>query len=308
MYDEKNTGTNLPGRDRDRRGRRRRVQASSSWPRAAARRTRAYLFQETKALLNPARLMRWLDEKLRTLGTAACPPYHLALVIGGTSAEYALKIAKLASARYLDTLPDRRATSSGAASATSSSSSRCSSSPRQFGIGAQFGGKYFCHDVRVDPPAAPRRVVPGRDRGVVLGRPPGARQDHRRRRVPRAARDRSRAVPARGHRRRSRRRGRAHRPQPADGEIRATLSQLPGEDARDADRPDGRRPRHRARQDQGAARRRRADARSTCATTASTTPVRPRRPRATRRARSVRRPPAAWTPTSTCSRRTAAAS
>src|SRR5690606_14731367 len=66
---------------------------------------KSLLFQETKALLTPNRLMTWLDEKLRTLGTAACPPYHLALVIGGTSAEYALKTAKYASARYLDTLP-----------------------------------------------------------------------------------------------------------------------------------------------------------------------------------------------------------
>ncbi len=129
------------------------------------------------------------------------------------------------------------------------------------------------------PAAPPRRVVPGRHRGVVLGRPPGAGQDHRRRRVPRAARARPGAVPARGHRRRrSAERRRAHRPRPADGRDPRRAVPLPGQDPAVADRPDGRGPRHRPRQDQGAARRRRAACRSTCATTASTTPGRPRRP------------------------------
>jgi fumarate hydratase class I len=83
----------------------RRPTSSCSWPRAAARPTSRYLYQETKAILNPTSLLRFLDEKLRSLGTAACPPYHLAIVIGGTSAEFALKTAKYASAKYLDTLP-----------------------------------------------------------------------------------------------------------------------------------------------------------------------------------------------------------
>ncbi|MGO8875461.1 MAG: fumarate hydratase [Acidimicrobiales bacterium] len=109
---------------------------------------KSLLFQETRALLTPARLSAWLDEKLRTLGTAACPPYHLALVIGGTSAEFALKTAKYASARYLDSLPgvgDR----SGHAIRDVELEAEVLALTQRFGIGAQFGGKYFCHDVRV---------------------------------------------------------------------------------------------------------------------------------------------------------------
>jgi fumarate hydratase class I len=109
---------------------------------------KSLLFQETKALLNPESLMRWLDEKLRTLGTAACPPYHLALVIGGTSAEFALKTAKLASARYLDTLP-RDGNELGRGFRDVELEQQVLGLTQRFGIGAQFGGKYFCHDVRV---------------------------------------------------------------------------------------------------------------------------------------------------------------
>jgi fumarate hydratase, class I len=109
---------------------------------------KSYLFQETKALLNPSSLMRWMDEKLRTLGTAACPPYHLAVVIGGTSAEYALKTAKLASARYLDSLPTE-GSDTGRGFRDVEIEQQILELTQQFGIGAQFGGKYFCHDVRV---------------------------------------------------------------------------------------------------------------------------------------------------------------
>ncbi|MDR3069627.1 MAG: fumarate hydratase [Propionibacteriaceae bacterium] len=109
---------------------------------------KSYLFQETKAILNPDSMMKFLDEKLRSLGTAACPPYHLAVVIGGTSAEYCLKVAKYASAKYLDGLP-----TAGSASAHGfrdlELEERVLQMTRDFGIGAQFGGKYFCHDVRV---------------------------------------------------------------------------------------------------------------------------------------------------------------
>ncbi|HEY6798158.1 MAG TPA: fumarate hydratase [Kineosporiaceae bacterium] len=109
---------------------------------------KSFLFQETKAVLNPTSMMRFLDEKLRTLGTAACPPYHLAIVVGGTSAEFALKTAKYASAKYLDTLP-----TSGSRSAHAfrdlDLELQVLELTRAFGIGAQFGGKYFCHDVRV---------------------------------------------------------------------------------------------------------------------------------------------------------------
>jgi fumarate hydratase, class I len=109
---------------------------------------KSYLFQETRALLTPERLLAFLDDKLRTLGTAACPPYHLAIVIGGTSAESALKTAKLASARYLDTLPTE-GSPLGHALRDPELEQRVHELTQRFGIGAQFGGKYFCHDVRV---------------------------------------------------------------------------------------------------------------------------------------------------------------
>ena len=109
---------------------------------------KSFLFQETKALLNPTNLINFLDEKLRTLGTEACPPYHLAVVIGGTSAEHALKAAKYASAKYLDTLPVS-GSQTGHGFRDLEWEQRILELTRQFGIGAQFGGKYFCHDVRV---------------------------------------------------------------------------------------------------------------------------------------------------------------
>ncbi|MFT4286050.1 fumarate hydratase [Nocardioides sp.] len=109
---------------------------------------KSFLYQETKAILNPSRLLAFLDEKLKSLGTAACPPYHLAVVIGGTSAEHTLKTAKLASAHYLDHLPtegDR----SGHGIRDPKLEEEIFKLTQSFGIGAQFGGKYFCHDVRV---------------------------------------------------------------------------------------------------------------------------------------------------------------
>jgi fumarate hydratase class I len=109
---------------------------------------KSFLFQETKALLNPTSLMAFLDDKLRTLGTAACPPYHLSVVIGGTSAEYALKVAKLASARSLDTLPTE-GNELGRGFRDLELEQQVLALTQRFGIGAQFGGKYFCHDVRV---------------------------------------------------------------------------------------------------------------------------------------------------------------
>jgi fumarate hydratase, class I len=145
-WDEVNTGTNLPAQ----------VEVSSVagdeyellfMAKGGGSANKSLLFQETKALLTPTRLLDWLDEKLRTLGTAACPPYHLALVIGGTSAEYALKVAKLASARYLDTLPVV-GSPAGHAVRDPALEADVLALTQRFGIGAQFGGKYFCHDVR----------------------------------------------------------------------------------------------------------------------------------------------------------------
>jgi fumarate hydratase class I len=146
-YDEKNTGTNLPAEieiesvDGD-------AYKLLFMAKGGGSANKSLLFQETKALLNPSSLMRWLDEKLRTLGTAACPPYHLALVIGGTSAEQTLKTAKLASARYLDTLP-RTGNELGRGFRDTELEQQVLKLTQEFGIGAQFGGKYFCHDVRV---------------------------------------------------------------------------------------------------------------------------------------------------------------
>jgi fumarate hydratase class I len=109
---------------------------------------KSYLYQETKALLNPQSLLAFVDAKIRSLGTAACPPYHLAVVIGGTSAEQTLKVAKLASARYLDTLPNE-GNAQGRGFRDVGLERQILEIARATGIGAQFGGKYFCHDVRV---------------------------------------------------------------------------------------------------------------------------------------------------------------
>ncbi|MEI2643579.1 MAG: fumarate hydratase [Candidatus Nanopelagicales bacterium] len=109
---------------------------------------KSYLYQETKAVLNPERFRTFLDTSLRALGTAACPPYHLAVVVGGTSAEFALKTAKYASARYYDSLPTEGGPY-GNGYRDLEMEQTILQQTQDFGIGAQFGGKYFCHDVRV---------------------------------------------------------------------------------------------------------------------------------------------------------------
>src|SRR3954470_14989722 len=109
---------------------------------------KSYLYQQTPAVLNEAALLKFLDTQIRTLGTAACPPYHLAIVIGGTSAEMNLKTVKLASTRYLDDLPGE-GNDKGVAIRDREMEQKVLELTRQMGIGAQFGGKYFCHDVRV---------------------------------------------------------------------------------------------------------------------------------------------------------------
>ena len=109
---------------------------------------KTFLYQKTKAFLNPDGLRKFFDDEIKTLGTAACPPYHLAIVIGGTSAEMTLKTVKLASARYLDTLPTRGG-NRGQAFRDVEMEQQVLDITRDIGIGAQFGGKYYCHDVRV---------------------------------------------------------------------------------------------------------------------------------------------------------------
>jgi fumarate hydratase class I len=151
MWDEKNTGSNLPAQ----------IELYATDPHGHAdayeflfmakgggSANKSYLYQETKAVLNEKRMLEFLDEKIRTLGTAACPPYHLAIVVGGTSAEFALKTAKYASARYLDSLPTA-GDLSGHGFRDLEMEKKVLELTQSFGIGAQFGGKYFCHDVRV---------------------------------------------------------------------------------------------------------------------------------------------------------------
>ena len=149
FWDERNTGTNLPAQVEL-------YAAPGHEPRyellvlakGGGSANKTFLHQETKALLHPGRLAAFLDRTLRALGTAACPPYHLAIVVGGLSAEHTLKVAKLASARYLDTLPDA-ADGSGHGFRDRDLEQQVLELTRTFGIGAQFGGRYFCHDVRV---------------------------------------------------------------------------------------------------------------------------------------------------------------
>ncbi|MDH5237335.1 MAG: fumarate hydratase [Acidimicrobiia bacterium] len=147
MFEEKNTGNNLPAQIELY------AEPGDAYKflfiaKGGGSANKSFLYQETKALLNPESLTRFLDEKLRLLGTAACPPYHLAVVIGGTSAEYNLKTAKYASTHYLDSLPTE-GSATGHGFRDLEWEQRILELTRQFGIGAQFGGKYFCHDVRV---------------------------------------------------------------------------------------------------------------------------------------------------------------
>ena len=147
MYEEVNTGTNLPAQIE--------IAAAPGGEyrflfvaKGGGSANKSFLFQETPARLDPKALPGFLDEKIRTLGTAACPPYHLAVVVGGMSAEFNLKTVKLASCRYLDGLP-RSGGDKGQAFRDVEMEAQILEMTRKTGIGAQFGGKYFCHDVRV---------------------------------------------------------------------------------------------------------------------------------------------------------------
>jgi fumarate hydratase class I len=149
-WEEKNTGNNLPAQIE--------IYADSEHAdeynfmfiaKGGGSANKSFLYQETKAVLNPTSFLNWLDEKLRSIGTAACPPYHLAIVIGGTSAEYTVKTAKLASTHYLDNLPTSGDGVSGHGFRDLALEEEVFKLTQKLGIGAQFGGKYFCHDVRV---------------------------------------------------------------------------------------------------------------------------------------------------------------
>ena len=147
MYEEKNTGCNLPAQID--------LYAAQGMEykflciaKGGGSANKTYLYQETKALLNPDRLPAFLAEKMKTLGTAACPPYHIAFVIGGTSAEATLKTVKLASAHYYDSLPTE-GNEGGRAFRDTKLERQVLNAAYEMGLGAQFGGKYFAHDVRI---------------------------------------------------------------------------------------------------------------------------------------------------------------
>ncbi|MBA6441068.1 MULTISPECIES: fumarate hydratase [Streptomyces] len=147
MWEEKNTGSNLPAQIE--------LYATDGgaykflfMAKGGGSANKSFLYQETKAVLNEASMMKFLEQKIRSLGTAACPPYHLAIVVGGTSAEYALKTAKYASAHYLDELPTE-GSPTGHGFRDKELEEKVFELTQKIGIGAQFGGKYFCHDVRV---------------------------------------------------------------------------------------------------------------------------------------------------------------
>ena len=149
-WEEKNTGNNLPTQieiysDTDHANEYNFLFIAKGGGSA----NKSFLYQETKAVLNPTSFMSWLDEKLRSLGTSACPPYHLVVVIGGTSAEYTVKTAKLASTKYLDSLPTKGDAKTGHGFRDLELEKEILKLTQNIGIGAQFGGKYFCHDVRV---------------------------------------------------------------------------------------------------------------------------------------------------------------
>jgi fumarate hydratase class I len=149
-WEEKNTGNNLPAQieiysDTDHANEYNFLFIAKGGGSA----NKSFLYQESKAVLNPTSFMSWLDEKLRSLGTSACPPYHLVVVIGGTSAEYTVKTAKLASTKYLDSLPTKGDAKTGHGFRDLELEKEILKLTQNIGIGAQFGGKYFCHDVRV---------------------------------------------------------------------------------------------------------------------------------------------------------------
>ncbi len=320
MWEEKNTGSNLPAQIElyaDTAPGHETTYKFLFMAKGGGSANKSYLYQETKAILNEKAMLTFLDEKLRSLGTAACPPYHLAIVIGGTSAEFALKTAKYASAKYLDAIPDHGDPATGHGFRDKALEEQVLELTRQFGIGAQFGGKYFCHDVRVirlprhgaSLPIAVAVSCSRRSSGASARSRPRASSSSNSRPSPPIScprRPTSTSTP--------RRRGQLDRGggnvveidlnQPMS-EILAELTKHPVKTrlsltgtvvvARDIAHA-------KIRSASTPARR----CRTTSRTTRSTTPARPRPPRAWPRARSARRRPAGWTPMSTSSRPPAA--
>ena len=218
MFEEKNTALEHAGAGRDLRRGHGDDDAAYKFlfiAKGGGSANKAFLFQATPSILTRDRMLAFLKEKVLTLGTAACPPYHLAIVIGGTSAELTMKTVKLASTKYYDDAADARLRGrprlprhrDGAGNAEDDAVARRRRAVRR---------QIFLPRRARDPAAAPRRLAADRARRVVLGRPPGARQDHARRRVPRRARAQSGEISAGGRHREARRRGGEDRPQQAD--------------------------------------------------------------------------------------------
>ena len=265
---------------------------------------KAFLFQATPSILTHDRMTAFLKEKILTLGTAACPPYHLAICIGGTSAEMTMKTVKLASTKYLDNLPTQ-GSEDGHAFRDLAMEQEVLKMTQSLGVGAQFGGKYFCHDVRVIR-------LPRHGASLPIGLGVSCSAD--RQALGKITRDgvfleelehNPGEVPARGGLG-ARRRGGADRPQPADeGDPRDAVA-ISGEDAALALRPDDRRARSRARQTARAAGERAGAARLHQEPSGLLRRARRRRRTATRRARSARPRRGGWIRSSMRSRRRAA--
>ena len=232
------------------------------------------LYQETKALLTPESIVKFLVGKFKTLGTAACPPYHIAVVVGGTSADACLKAVKLASARYL-----RRASHPGQRARPGVPRPGTGEETARGGLQARHRRPVRRKVLRPrrpgHPPPAPRRLVPGRDGRVVLGRPQRQGEDHAGRRLRRGAGPQS-GPPHSGGTPGQAGERRAHRPEPADEGDPGRAVEASGVDAAPAQWRHRRRARHRAREVQGAHRRRQARAGLPARSTRSTTPARPR--------------------------------
>ncbi len=189
MYKEVNTGTNLPAQ----------IDLYSvdgeeykflCMAKGGGSANKTYLYQETKALITPAKLKNYLVEKMRTLGTAACPPYHIAFVIGGTSAEATLKTVKLASTRYYDGLPTE-GNEHGQAFRDVQLEQELLQEAQNLGLGAQFAREILRSRYPGDPSAAPRRLLPDRHGRLLLRRPQHQSENQPRRHLDREAGEQS---------------------------------------------------------------------------------------------------------------------
>ena len=308
MFEEKNTRTNLPAQVE--------IYAEGAGEADAAYKflfiakgggsaNKSFLFQATPSIFRASGLLAFLKEKVLTLGTAACPPYHLAIAIGGTSAELTMKTVKLASVQILrhaararlrgrPRLPRPR---DGAGDSQDDAVARRRRAVRR---------QVFLPRRARDSAAAPRRLAADRARRVVLGRPPGFGQDHARRRVSGRARAQSGEISAGGRRAKTRRRGGADRPQQADAGDFGAADKTSDQDAAVAFGADDRRARSRARQVARTARKAARGSLPISRTIRSITPARRRRRKAMPRARSGRPRPAAWILSSRSSRPPAA--